>query len=133
MTGFYRYQQRRIEQTPKATTPSVMFGIWLVVAGVVIAFIVAAHSGPLESRPILAAAPVDPTCVDVEPATATIGLASGTDRKAAPTFGFLVFEPEFTDGGTLTGFGPLPATACVPAEPSTNEGYSAGPSSDGNR
>src|SRR5262249_52099001 len=95
-----------------------------------VAFIVATNAGSLESRtaaatPTESAGVPSPNCTDVVPATATVGLASGNDRNAAPTFGYLEFEREFTDGSTATGFGPLPATVCIPTDPSTIGGGAA--------
>ena len=139
MKSFDRYQLGRLQQTPEAIVCAVVFGLILVVTTIAVAFIVAANAGSLESRaagatPTIESAGVpSPNCTDVVPATATVGLASGNDRNAAPTFGFLVFEREFTDGSTATGFGPLPATACTSTEPSTTEGGSAGTSPDGTR
>ena len=138
MKSFDRYQLSRLQQTPEAIVRALVFGLILVVTTIAVALIVATNAGSLESRtaaatPTESAGVPSPNCIDVVPATATVGLASGNDRNAGPTFGFLIFEREFTDGSAVTDFGPLPATACIPTEPSTTEGGSAGTSPDGTR
>jgi len=137
MKSFDRYQLSRLQQTPEAIVRALVFGLILVVTTIAVAFIVATNAGSLESRtaaatPTESAGVPSPNCTDVVPATATVGLASGNDRNAAPTFGYLEFEREFTDGSTATGFGPLPATVCIPTDPSTSGGGAA-TSPDGTR
>jgi hypothetical protein len=128
MTNLDRYLRGRFRPGPGALGPFAV-GALLVVTSIVIGFLIAALTGSLGSRPATAAASIDtfeaamPGCTDVVPATATVGLASGSEQKAALTFGYLVFEHEFTDGSTMTGFGPLPATAC--REPVNDENDSA--------
>jgi len=139
MKSFDSYQLSRLQQTPETIVRGLVFGLILVVTTIVVAFIMAANAGSLESRAAAATPTTEsagvpsPTCVDVVPATATVGLASGNDRNSTPTFGYLIFEREFTDGSTATGFGPLPATACIPTEPSTTEGDNPVKSADGTR
>ena len=137
MKSFDRYQLSRLQQTPEAIVRALVFGLILVVTTIAVAFIVATNAGSLESRtaaatPTESAGVPSPNCTDVVPATATVGLASGNDRNAAPTFGYLEFEREFTDGSTASGFGPLPATVCIPTDPSTIGGGAA-TSPDGTR
>jgi len=53
-----------------------------------------------------------PTCVEMTPATATVGLAHSSAGAATLMSGFAVFHGEVIDGGGITDFGPPPSTVC---------------------